>query len=119
MNKIRETPARLDSLTVSSEEFIAVADDNVCTEPQLRKKKTFWSLFKAQKILMQIPTMKKNNAAFAFTSSEMRNIMKKRDDGFPILSTQTSSIVTVGLDLYPTDIWSNSLNKGFTPSNIA
>ncbi|GFS50203.1 hypothetical protein TNCV_3181 [Trichonephila clavipes] len=33
MNKIRKTPAGLDCPTVSSEEFAAVDDDKVCTEP--------------------------------------------------------------------------------------
>ncbi|GFU59967.1 hypothetical protein TNCV_667561 [Trichonephila clavipes] len=32
MNKIRKTPAALVCCTVSLEEFVAVDDDNVCTE---------------------------------------------------------------------------------------
>ncbi|GFX73579.1 hypothetical protein TNCV_2342841 [Trichonephila clavipes] len=64
MNKIRKTPAGLDCPTVSSEEFVAVDDDNVCTASQLWQTKTFWSLFKAP-----IPT-----------SSEMMSIMKNSDE---------------------------------------
>ncbi|GFW92067.1 hypothetical protein TNCV_2153461 [Trichonephila clavipes] len=78
-NKIRNTPAGLDCPTVSSEEFVAVDDDKVYTQPQLWQTKTFWSLFKAQEISLIADSEdenKINNAATVPTSSEIRNVLK-------------------------------------------
>ncbi|GFX51838.1 hypothetical protein TNCV_5015401 [Trichonephila clavipes] len=47
MNKIRKTSAGLGCSAVSLEEFVAV-DDNVRIA-SIRQTKTFWSLFEAQK----------------------------------------------------------------------
>ncbi|GFX30130.1 hypothetical protein TNCV_2618401 [Trichonephila clavipes] len=69
----------LNGPTASSEEFVAVDDDNVCTATQLWQTKTLWSLFKAQKNILDADfddENEVNNAAFVPTSSEVRNIMK-------------------------------------------
>ncbi|GFV51795.1 hypothetical protein TNCV_1321511 [Trichonephila clavipes] len=49
MNKIRKSPAELDSAIVLSEEFLAVDDDNVRTAP-IMADKDIWSLLKTQKV---------------------------------------------------------------------
>ncbi|GFW60889.1 hypothetical protein TNCV_4871001 [Trichonephila clavipes] len=38
VNKIRKTPAGSECPTTSTEEFVAVDDNNMCTEPQLWQK---------------------------------------------------------------------------------
>ncbi|GFX40041.1 hypothetical protein TNCV_2273241 [Trichonephila clavipes] len=78
MNKIRKTPDGLDCSTGSSEEFVAVDDDNVCTA-QLWQRKKFCSFFKAKKNTIDTDSddeNEMNNAASIPTSSAMRNILK-------------------------------------------
>ncbi|GFS62535.1 hypothetical protein TNCV_1263081 [Trichonephila clavipes] len=51
----------------------------MCVEPQLWQTKIFWSLFKAQKNIIDADSGEEdemNNAAPVPTSSEMRNTMK-------------------------------------------
>ncbi|GFV21720.1 hypothetical protein TNCV_164511 [Trichonephila clavipes] len=78
MNKIRKTPARLDCPTVTSEEFGAVNDDNVSTEP-IKADKDVLELFQSYKIVFDADSddeNEMNNAAPVPMSFEMRNIKK-------------------------------------------
>ncbi|GFY31238.1 hypothetical protein TNCV_752011 [Trichonephila clavipes] len=87
---MRKTSARLDCLTVSSEEFVAIDDDNACTAT-IMADKDILEFVQSSKISFIFGVCSKfkniiyaesddenemNNAAFVPTSSEMRNIMK-------------------------------------------
>ncbi|GFW20035.1 hypothetical protein TNCV_867411 [Trichonephila clavipes] len=78
MNKERKTPAGLDYSTVSSEESVAVEDDNVYTTP-IMAEKDIVEFDKSSKNIIDANSdveNQMNNAAPVPTSSEMRNIMK-------------------------------------------
>uniref|UniRef100_A0A8C4SEN5 HTH CENPB-type domain-containing protein n=1 Tax=Erpetoichthys calabaricus TaxID=27687 RepID=A0A8C4SEN5_ERPCA len=68
----------LDCPTVSSEEFVAVDDDNVCTAP-IMTDKDILEFVQSSKNIIDADSDNENemnNAAPVPTSSEMRNIMK-------------------------------------------
>uniref|UniRef100_A0A8C4RRF5 Tigger transposable element-derived protein 4 n=1 Tax=Erpetoichthys calabaricus TaxID=27687 RepID=A0A8C4RRF5_ERPCA len=68
----------LDCPTVSSEEFVAVDDDNVCTAP-IMADKDILEFVQSSKNIIDADSddeNEMNNAAPVPTSSEMRNIMK-------------------------------------------
>ncbi|GFV68813.1 hypothetical protein TNCV_1626061 [Trichonephila clavipes] len=82
MNKIRKAPAELSVLldcpTVSTKEFVAVDDDNVCTEPIVADKDTL-EFFQSSKNISDADSddeNEMNDEDPVTTSSEMQNIMK-------------------------------------------
>ncbi|GFS95967.1 hypothetical protein TNCV_4277551 [Trichonephila clavipes] len=81
MNKIRKIPAGMNFYTVSSEEFIAVDDDKVCTAPIKADEISHFGVgpnFKKNSIDADSDDENKmNNAVPVSTSSETKNIMKR------------------------------------------
>ncbi|GFY24173.1 uncharacterized protein TNCV_1012261 [Trichonephila clavipes] len=79
MNKIRRTPYILDCLIVSSEEFITVGDDNVCTPLFMADKDNLEHVqsTKNKIYVYSDDENEMNKAALVTPSYEMRNIMKK------------------------------------------
>ncbi|GFU76977.1 hypothetical protein TNCV_4521331 [Trichonephila clavipes] len=78
INKIPKTPARLDCVTVSSEEFDAVADDKVCTA-LIMTHKDILEFVQSSKNIIDADSddeNEMNNAAPVPTSSEIKNIME-------------------------------------------
>ncbi|GFV18394.1 SCAN domain-containing protein 3 [Trichonephila clavipes] len=71
----------LDSPTVSSEEFVAVNDDNVYTTP-IMADKNILEFVQSSKNIIDVyfeDENEMNNAVLTPTSSEMRNIIKVSD----------------------------------------
>ncbi|GFV29674.1 SCAN domain-containing protein 3 [Trichonephila clavipes] len=75
MNKIWKTPAGLDCFTVSSEEFVALYDNNECTTP-IMADKDILMFVQSTKNIIDADSDDENEMNNVPTSSEMRNIMK-------------------------------------------
>ncbi|GFS62576.1 hypothetical protein TNCV_1263291 [Trichonephila clavipes] len=76
---LEKISALLDCLIVSSEEFVAVEDDDVCTAPIMTDKDILEFVQSLKNIIFadSDDENKMNYAALVSTAFEMRNIIKK------------------------------------------
>ncbi|GFV37046.1 hypothetical protein TNCV_2381931 [Trichonephila clavipes] len=97
MSKIRKTPARLDFPTVSSEEFVAVHDDNTHTA-SIMADKDILAMVQSSKNTIDADfdyTNEMSNVAHVPTLFEMRRIIKSV---FSYLDNHSSSEMISAID---------------------
>ncbi|GFW12617.1 hypothetical protein TNCV_818691 [Trichonephila clavipes] len=114
MKCLRKLFVLLDCPIVLSKDFIAVEDDNVCTDQIMANKDILESLFKVKKNIIDIDSGDKNemnNSAPVPPSTEMRNIMKSMRSYLDAHSNQANGHFKLGYQRLMRSLYALCMSK--------